>query len=486
MLESLISNNVDDTRDSYSIEKDMIKFMSDHEGEMIINDIMLLEDMGYEKKMINKIYILLRPENMETAIEYMTEIDGIYQHDFFDNNYKSKNKDLCFICKKSRRFHINYIPNELDNNNQNDSEEDDDLLIDNKKDSFNIQNEDEIEINNICNVCFEDVKGEELKFNLLPCNHVCCTECWTNYLKSLITEAKVERIKCVEYKCKEEISEDFILKHIKNDEKLIEKYNKFKIRANILKDPNKKQCPEPDCDNFLEKKSGEKYIKCKKGHEYCFECLRKPHGDTSCEQYMEKEFMVWKKDKRVKRCPRCKIYTEKNEGCNHMTCSNCKYQWCWLCEGEYTYGHYDNGKCKGFQFTNADNVEEAVKVRFVPFYNNQNLRRNCCFSLNRIFPCFFRIPEEIYFDSCFQRILYTFLMWIIGCLGFIYFTLFDSPMFDGVNKTIGLSILVVFIGFFIFIPYHILFTCLITPFILISFISPKFFKLLLKFLCMNV
>ena len=129
MLESLISNNTDDTRDSYSIEKDMIKFMSDHEGEMIINDIMLLEDMGYEKKMINKIYILLRPENMETAIEYMTEIDGIYQHDFFDNNYKSKNKDLCFICKKSRRFHINYIPNELDNNNQNDSEEDDDLLI---------------------------------------------------------------------------------------------------------------------------------------------------------------------------------------------------------------------------------------------------------------------------------------------------------------------------------------------------------------------
>ena len=26
-----------------------------------------------------------------------------------------------------------------------------------------------------------------------------------------------------------------------------------------------------------------------------------------------------------------------------MTCSNCKFQWCWLCEGKYEYGHYNRG-----------------------------------------------------------------------------------------------------------------------------------------------
>ena len=103
---------------------------------------------------------------------------------------------------------------------------------------------------NTCNVCYEEIEKEEMKLNHLPCNHVCCSECWINYLKSLINEGKVDRIKCVEYKCKEEIPDDFILKHIKNDQKLIEKYNKFKIRANILKDPNKKYCPEPDCEVF--------------------------------------------------------------------------------------------------------------------------------------------------------------------------------------------------------------------------------------------
>ena len=135
----------------------------------------------------------------------------------------------------------------------------------------------------------------EIKFNSLPCGHVCCTNCWFNYLKSLISEAKVEEIKCVEHSCKEIISDDFIYKHIKNDNQLLEKFEKFKKRANILNDPNKRQCPEPDCDSYLEKDGIKKYVKCKKGHEYCFECLRKPHGDSTCDEFLEKELLNWKK-----------------------------------------------------------------------------------------------------------------------------------------------------------------------------------------------
>ena len=133
-----------------------------------------------------------------------------------------------------------------------------------------------------------------------------------------------------------------------------EKYEKFKIRAEIIKDPNKKQCPKADCQYFLEKSPSTKNVKCKKGHEYCFECLRPPHGKSSCEELMEKDFLKWKKKRFLKKCPRCQIFTEKNEGCNHMTCSSCKYQWCWLCLGKYTYGHYDQGQCQGHQFTNEE------------------------------------------------------------------------------------------------------------------------------------
>ena len=129
MLEEEINEN---PRTTLLIEQEMEHFKSQHEGEMILNDIMLLEDMGYEKKMINKVYILLHPEDMERAIDYMTEIDGIYQHDFFENNNKEKDKGLCFICKRPRRFHMNYIPNSLDDDiNQNNFQENDLLIINN-------------------------------------------------------------------------------------------------------------------------------------------------------------------------------------------------------------------------------------------------------------------------------------------------------------------------------------------------------------------
>ena len=58
---------------------------------------------------------------------------------------------------------------------------------------------------------------------------------------------------------------------------------------------------------------------------------------------MEKYFLKWKKNKRVKICARCKMFKVKNEECNYMTYASCKYQWCWLCEGQFSYVHYNSG-----------------------------------------------------------------------------------------------------------------------------------------------
>ena len=97
-------------------------------------------------------------------------------------------------------------------------------------------------------------------------------------MKSSIIEAKVEKIKCMDHGCQEILSEEFIVNHISENENLMEKYIKFKKRADILQDKNKKLCPKPDCDSFLQKSELSKYVKCEKGHEYCYECLRPSHG----------------------------------------------------------------------------------------------------------------------------------------------------------------------------------------------------------------
>jgi len=30
----------------------------------------------------------------------------------------------------------------------------------------------------------------------------------------------------------------------------------------------------------------------------------------------------------------------KNEGCNHMTCTHCRFQYCWVCESSWDASHY--------------------------------------------------------------------------------------------------------------------------------------------------
>jgi hypothetical protein len=51
--DSLNVNLIDNSnleRNSKIIEKEMDHYKQEHEGEMILNDIKLLEEMGYEKK----------------------------------------------------------------------------------------------------------------------------------------------------------------------------------------------------------------------------------------------------------------------------------------------------------------------------------------------------------------------------------------------------------------------------------------------------
>jgi len=146
-----------------------------------------------------------------------------------------------------------------------------------------------------CEVCYDELNNEEIKKNSIPCGHYFCTHCWFNYLKTSIIEAKVENIKCMEHECTDIISEEFILKHLTGNNDLIEKYNKFKKRAEIINDKNKKQCPHPNCESFLQKSEKTKYVKCENGHKYCFECLKEPHEFKSCNYQIEKQFAKWTK-----------------------------------------------------------------------------------------------------------------------------------------------------------------------------------------------
>ena len=165
----------------------------------------------------------------------MTEIDGVYQHDFFPSSNPYE-RTLCFICKKPRNNHLDYIPDDLlieaDLNNNN-IINNNQIIIDEPNNNINKKDDDENNLFDECEVCYEEINKDDKKLNVIPCGHLFCTHCWFNYLRTLITEAKVEKIKCMDHECHEILSEEFIVMHISEDKSLMEKYIKFKKRADI-------------------------------------------------------------------------------------------------------------------------------------------------------------------------------------------------------------------------------------------------------------
>jgi hypothetical protein len=61
------------------------------------------------------------------------------------------------------------------------------------------------------------------------------------------------------------------------------------------------------------------------------------------------------------RCPRCSTAIEKDEGCNHMSCRKCRYEFCWICMQDWTLHSNNTGgyfQCNRFEAATADSAKD--------------------------------------------------------------------------------------------------------------------------------
>ena len=329
----------------------------------------LLKDMGFEEDLINTIYNNMHPIDLQEALDYLNKNErGQFTHSFLINE-----NNVCTICGKGRNAHESDTLFVEDNNEDNNNNENIDLIGEllgiNNSNSNRFRayensyrksiGKDKKDIE--CGICGELINNPyRVK---LKCEHYFCNDCYIDYLKEKITNANVSKILCMQHGCGTILETKFIKKILEGNKDLIEKYDKFLQRKKMLEQSDKiRFCPIPDCEGYAEKKGKNKYVKCNYGHEFCFDCGSKPHGRKKCVDIMDKEFEEWKSHKIVKRCPCCRMWTEKNEGCNHMTCAECKFQWCWLCLGPYSLNHYEVGSCNGLQFY-RETDEKKIKAK---------------------------------------------------------------------------------------------------------------------------
>ena len=185
--------------------------------------------------MAKKVYILLKPKNINEALDFLTKENGIYQHDFMERHGKN---DVCFICGESSKNHINYEPEKksiLDSirdslSHSKNGIESDLISFSKNKDSILIidddkkENENEIKNDNrtfyyareevFCDLCFEELSKEEKEKNFILCKHMFCSDCYLNYFQDKIKNNKVGKITCMQHKCEVEFDDEFIISHL--------------------------------------------------------------------------------------------------------------------------------------------------------------------------------------------------------------------------------------------------------------------------------
>lgn len=422
------SNNKEDLLNEENCNK-RVSYKKENESNE--TDISTLISLGYNGALVKKVYLFLKPNNINEAIDLMTEKERVIQH-YFYKSAVSFNHKVCYICGKEYNQHLQKKrKNFAQKTFQYESlfigdDENIDIILNTKKDREENNNSEEQ-----CLICFGDISDED-KSCALKCGHLCCYACLYEYIKGIIESAKIASIHCFSHQCKEIFTENFITELIKDNTQLLSKYNQFKQNAEIIRAPNKKFCPQPDCTSFIERKPNQdKFVKCKNGHKFCFVCLKPWHKDTKCDEELDKDFQLWKKGKIIKQCPMCHFYTEKNMGCNHMTCAECGFQWCWLCEGQYTLNHYSQGQCQGRQFLEIDHDIHLLPVpyqdAFLEEWLNKDITR-CCFSGKSCCVSYLLLYLFVYFVSVPLIMIATYLLlfedthlqWCKGFINFIF------------------------------------------------------------------
>lgn len=201
-----------------------------------------------------------------------------------------------------------------------------------------------------CEICLENKETWQM-FDNATCSHSFCYDCTSKHIISKIQD-NIKVITCPGMNCSTVLDSNVCRSIIPED--VLEKWDESLCKSLIL-ESQKVYCPFSDCSVMLVNDSSEVIteIKCPLCQRLLCAACRVPwHSEFTCKEFQKmnskkkgrEELMVatLAKKKHWMKCPRCKLYVEKTEGCLHITC-RCRYEFCYRCGSKWSSNH---GGCK--------------------------------------------------------------------------------------------------------------------------------------------
>uniref|UniRef100_A0A7S1YGL0 RBR-type E3 ubiquitin transferase n=1 Tax=Grammatophora oceanica TaxID=210454 RepID=A0A7S1YGL0_9STRA len=227
-----------------------------------------------------------------------------------------------------------------------------------------------------CEICYE---SDGIKMLSMPCGHEFCTECWSDFVGNALEEGpSCVRKTCPQAKCTEVVTEEEAGKL--EPSTLLTKFEQYQLRSFVESNSLTRWCPGRGCERVAcaasasaMESEGSKAACDACSTDFCVVCGEEPHAPTVC-----KELAKWLEKCRnesetanwilanTKPCPKCSSRIEKNQGCNHMTCQRCRYEFCWICMGDWTEHGANTGgyyKCNKFDPNDDGDQSDAAKAK---------------------------------------------------------------------------------------------------------------------------
>ncbi|XP_051949253.1 ankyrin repeat and IBR domain-containing protein 1-like isoform X1 [Xyrauchen texanus] len=246
----------------------------------------------------------------------------------------------------------------------------------------------------LCGICMCPISVFEDPVDM-SCGHEFCRACWEGFFNLKIQDGEAHNIICPAYDCFQLVPVEVIESVVSRE--MDKRYLQFDIKAFVDNNPAIRWCPVARCERAVRlTRPGPgasdplsfpllkaPAVDCGKGHLFCWECLCDAHEPCDCETWkmwlqkvseMKPEELAGVSEAfedaanclwlltNSKPCANCKSPIQKNEGCNHMQCAKCKYDFCWICLEEWkkhsssTGGYY---RCTRYEV--IQQVEEQSK-----------------------------------------------------------------------------------------------------------------------------
>jgi hypothetical protein len=185
-----------------------------------------------------------------------------------------------------------------------------------------------------CEVCYCAGISTDKMYGI-GCSHDFCRDCWSAYIHNLASEGRnLLDARCPSQSCVGRVTLADI--HEISPESVPE-WKRNMIKSFLYKDHSFTACPSPNCSIITWCLNGQDgSVTCPECQaSFCFRCHHQPHTPASCSALAEWNLLFgdsrfWIK-KHTKPCPGCSAPIEKTTGCNHMRCTLCQFDFCWVC-----------------------------------------------------------------------------------------------------------------------------------------------------------